>query len=101
MEAPARTGDRLMKIALLDDYQGLALACADWPGIVTPAEVTVFRDTIADADALVARLRDLEVIGIMRERTPFLRALLECMPKLKLLVTTGHHNDSKNGRPHV
>src|SRR3546814_15151789 len=49
---------RAMKIALLDDYQGVALACADWPGIVPQAEVTVFRDTIADADALVARLRD-------------------------------------------
>src|SRR3546814_1409760 len=93
MEAPARTGDRLMKIALLDDYQGVALACADWPGIVPQAEVTVFRDTIADADALVARLRDFEVIGIMRERTPFPRALLERLPKLKLLVTTGHRND--------
>src|SRR3546814_7441839 len=39
---------RAMKIALLDDYQGVALACADWPGIVPQAEVTVFRDTIAD-----------------------------------------------------
>src|SRR3546814_4670866 len=98
MEAPARTGDRLMKIALLDDYQGGALACADWPGIVPQAEVTVFRDTNADADALVARLRDFEVIGIMRERTPFPRALLERLPKLKLLVTTGHRNDSVDVR---
>src|SRR3546814_19098563 len=81
-----------MKIALLDDYQGVALACADWPGIVPQAEVTVFRDTIADADALVARLRDFEVIGIMRARTPFPRALLECLPKLKLMVPPGHRH---------
>src|SRR3546814_15976555 len=93
MEAPARTGDRLMKIALLDDYQGVALACADWPGIVPQAEVTVFRDTIAHAHALVARLRDFVVIGIIRGRTTFPRALPECMLKLTLLVTPGNTNE--------
>jgi phosphoglycerate dehydrogenase-like enzyme len=83
-----------MRIALLDDYQGVALTCADWPGILPQAEITVFRDTLTDQDALVARLADFEIIGIMRERTPFPRALLERLPKLKLLVTTGHRNDS-------
>src|SRR3546814_15059180 len=83
-----------MKIALLDDYQGVALACADWNAILPGADVTAFRDTLTDRDALVARLQDFEIIGIMRERTPFPRALLERLPKLKLLVTTGHRNDS-------
>ena len=83
-----------MKIALLDDYQGVALTCADWPGILPQAEITVFRDTLTDQDALAARLQDFEIIGIMRERTPFPRALLERLPKLKLLVTTCHRNDS-------
>lgn len=81
-----------MKIALLDDYQGVALDCADWSSLQTKAEVVVFRDTITDRDALVERLKDFEVIGIMRERTPFPAALLERLPKLKLLVTTGHRN---------
>ncbi len=83
-----------MKIALLDDYQGVALSCADWAAVQAKAEVTVFRDTITDLEALVARLQDFEIIGIMRERTPFPRALLERLPKLKLLVTTGHRNAS-------
>lgn len=83
-----------MKIALLDDYQGVALGCADWSAVQAKAEVTVFRDTITDPEALVARLQDFEIIGIMRERTPFPRALLERLPRLKLLLTTGHRNAS-------
>jgi len=83
-----------MKIALLDDYQGVALSCADWSELQAKAEVAVFRDTITDADALVERLRDFEIIGIMRERTPFPKTLLERLLKLKLLVTTGHRNAS-------
>ncbi|MGF1628094.1 MAG: D-2-hydroxyacid dehydrogenase family protein [Kiloniellaceae bacterium] len=83
-----------MKIALLDDYQGVALSRADWPGIVPQGEITVFRDTLTDPEALAARLKDFEIIGIMRERTPFPRSLIERLPNLKLLVTTGHRNDS-------
>ena len=83
-----------MKIALLDDYQGVALDCADWSAVQTKAEITVFCDTITDIDALAARLAPFEILGIMRERTPFPRALLERLPSLKLLVTTGHRNAS-------
>ena len=83
-----------MKVALLDDYQGVALSCADWSAVQSKAEITVFRDTITGLDALAERLKDFAVIGIMRERTPFPKALLERLPKLKLLVTTGHRNDS-------
>lgn len=81
-----------MKIALLDDYQGVALDCADWTAVEAKGEITVFRDTLTDLDALVARLEDFDIIGIMRERTPFPRKLLERLPKLKLLATTGHRN---------
>jgi phosphoglycerate dehydrogenase-like enzyme len=83
-----------VKIAILDDYQGVALDCADWSAVEAKGEITVFRDTITDRDALVARLADFDIICIMRERTPFPRALLERLPKLKLLVTTGHRNAS-------
>jgi phosphoglycerate dehydrogenase-like enzyme len=81
-----------MKIALLDDYQGVALDSADWSDLRQQAEIVVFRDTITGLDALVERLKSFEIIGIMRERTPFPKALLERLPKLKLLVTTGHRN---------
>jgi len=83
-----------MKIALLDDYQGVALKSADWPGLLPGADITVFNDTITDPDALVARLEGFQILGIKRERTPFPRALLERLPDLKLLVTTGHRNAS-------
>lgn len=81
-----------MKIAVLDDYQGVALSCADWSAVEAKGEITVFRDTITDRNALVARLEGFDIIAIMRERTPFPRALLERLPRLKLLATTGHRN---------
>ncbi|MEQ8355987.1 MAG: D-2-hydroxyacid dehydrogenase family protein [Kiloniellaceae bacterium] len=83
-----------MKIALLDDYQGVALDCADWSALQGKADITVFRDTITDLETLVERLAPFEIIGIMRERTPFPGALLERLPSLKLLATTGHRNAS-------
>lgn len=82
----------MVKIAVLDDYQRVARRFADWS--VLPAEVTVFHDHLADEDALATRLRDFAVIAIMRERTPFGRALIARLPKLRLLITSGGHNAS-------
>ena len=82
-----------MKIAILDDYQDLALRIADW-SVLEGAEITVFNDTISDESALVARLESFAVIGAMRERTPFPRSLQEKLPNLELLVTTGMRNAS-------
>ena len=82
-----------MKIAILDDYQDLALRIADW-SVLEGAEITVFNDTISDESALVARLKPFAAIAAMRERTPFPRSLLESLPNLKLLVTTGMRNAS-------
>jgi phosphoglycerate dehydrogenase-like enzyme len=78
-----------MRVAVLDDYQGVALEYATWPAEV---EVTVFEDHIAADDELVARLQDFEAVVAMRERTPFTRARLERLPNLELLVTTGMAN---------
>jgi phosphoglycerate dehydrogenase-like enzyme len=58
------------------------------------ADVTAYADHLDDEDALVARLADAEVIVAMRERTPFQRSLIERLPKLRLLVTTGARNAS-------
>lgn len=80
-----------MRIAILDDYQGVAMSSADW-GSISDAEVTTFTDHLDDIEALAGRLRDFEVIVAMRERTPFPRALLERLDKLKLLITTGGRN---------
>jgi phosphoglycerate dehydrogenase-like enzyme len=81
----------LKRLAILDDYQDVTLAMGPWdrlPGL----EKTVFRDTIADREALVARLMPFDAILAMRERTPFPRALIERLPNLKLLITTGERN---------
>jgi phosphoglycerate dehydrogenase-like enzyme len=79
-------------IAVLDDYQGVALQMADWSVLPSDCRVQVFRDHLSDCDALVERLHAFEVITCMRERTPFPRGLLERLPDLRLLVTTGMRN---------
>jgi len=81
-----------MQIAVLDDYQGVALTSADWSALQARAEVTTYHDHLTDEDALVERLHDAEVIVLMRERTPMPRRLFERLPSLRLLVTTGMGN---------
>lgn len=82
------------RVALLDDYQGVALSMADWKSLPTGTEVVVFKDHLADEAALAARLADFDIIMALRERTPFPRSLLERLPKLKLLITAGMRNAS-------
>jgi lactate dehydrogenase-like 2-hydroxyacid dehydrogenase len=89
-----------IKLAVLDDYQGIA--APHFESLKPSFEVTVFRDTFLpynhpstsdDAkQALVNRLKPFTVISTMRERTPFPAALLDKLPNLKLLLTTGHRN---------
>ncbi len=75
----------MTRIAVLDDYQEVALDLADWSGL----DVTVFSEPLADPAAALA---DFEIICVMRERTPFSRDLFEQLPRLNLLVTTGARN---------
>jgi len=82
-----------IKVAVLDDYQGVALSMADWKSLGPGVSVHTFRDSIP-ADALADRLRDFAIIVAMRERTPFPRTLIERLSSLKLLVTTGRRNAS-------
>ena len=67
-----------MKIAILDDYQNVALEMADWTDLKRRAEITVFNDHISDFDALVRRLEPFDVICVMRERTPIRRTRPAC-----------------------
>ena len=83
-----------MRVAVLDDYQSVAESLADWSQLPSDAEVTFFSDHLASEDALAQRLADFDVVMGMRERTPFQRTLLERLPKLRLLVTTGRRNAS-------
>ena len=86
----------MARIAILDDYQGVALRMADWSAVQRQATIDVFSDTVSDAEALVARLLPFDVLCVMRERTPLPRAILERLPNLKLIVSTGPKNASIN-----
>ena len=83
-----------MKVAILDDYQNVALTMADWSRVENKAEVTVFTDHVSDPDAVVARLQPFDVLCVMRERTPLPRQILERLPRLKMIASTGPGNAS-------
>ena len=83
-----------MKIAILDDYQQVAKQSADWGSLAAGTQVDSFADTLAEHGALVKRLEPYDVIIAMRERTRFSSQVLEALPNLKLLVSTGGRNPS-------
>src|SRR6202049_3720287 len=83
-----------MKIAILDDYQNVALEMADWSVLSKRAEITVFNDHVSEPSALVERLLPFDVVCAMRERTPLPRHVIERLPNLKLIASTGPGNAS-------
>ena len=89
MSAPAPVP---VSVAVLDDYQDVALSVADWSPLAGRAQVTRYTDHLADVGALAARLAGADVVVVMRERTPFPAELLARLPRLRLLVTTGMAN---------
>src|ERR1700759_2675077 len=81
-----------MRIAILDDYQNVALGYADWKSLPGSPEITVFTEHISRHELLAATLRPFDVIVAMRERTAFPASLLALLPDLSLLVTPGMGN---------
>jgi D-3-phosphoglycerate dehydrogenase len=81
------------RVAVLDDYQNVALTLADW-SVLKDVEVDVFNRPLGDMDAVAKALAGHSIVCAMRERTPFPRALFEKLPNLKLLITTGMRNAS-------
>jgi phosphoglycerate dehydrogenase-like enzyme len=84
----------MLRAAILDDYQKVALKLADWSAIVKDVEVKVFTAPIGNDDAVIKALQGFAIVNMMRERTPFLRKVIEGLPDLKLLITTGARNAS-------
>ncbi|TAJ81771.1 D-2-hydroxyacid dehydrogenase family protein [Reyranella sp.] len=79
-----------MKLALLDDYQKVALRLADWDRLRKRCiEITVFNEPFASVDDAAQKLAPFEILGLLRERTAFPRALIEKLPNLKFMVLTG------------
>src|ERR1700733_15724613 len=83
-----------LRCAILDDYQNLALSFADWSKVSGDIDITVFNQHLGSADQVAAALKDFPIVCAMRERTAFPRAVLDALPELKLLVTTGMRNAS-------
>jgi phosphoglycerate dehydrogenase-like enzyme len=81
-----------LKVAVLDDYQGVALSYADWSRVQAACDVTVFDRNLESVEAAATALADFDVICLMRERMPVPAALVERLPKLKLIAVTGAHN---------
>jgi phosphoglycerate dehydrogenase-like enzyme len=78
----------------LDDYQGVALNMADWSAVTARAQLDIYNDHLADLDAVAKRLHPYDIICVMRERTPLRRELIERLPNLKLIASTGPRNAS-------
>jgi phosphoglycerate dehydrogenase-like enzyme len=84
----------MIRAAILDDYQNVAMSFADWSPIAKDVEVKVFTEPFKNRDEAIKALQGFAVIVGMRERTPFPRAMIEALPDLKLLITTGARNNS-------
>jgi phosphoglycerate dehydrogenase-like enzyme len=84
----------MVRAAILDDYQNVALKFADWSPIAKDVEVKVFNAPLGDDAAVIKALQGFAVVNMMRERTPFNRKVIEGLPDLKLLITTGARNAS-------
>ncbi|MGJ4900635.1 D-2-hydroxyacid dehydrogenase family protein [Bradyrhizobium sp. HKCCYLS2058] len=81
-----------LRCAILDDYYDTALSLADWPRLADRVDVTAFTQPFGNEEAAASGLADADIICAMRERTPLPRSLIERLPKLKLLVTSGMRN---------
>jgi phosphoglycerate dehydrogenase-like enzyme len=82
------------KIAVLDDYQNAALESADWTVLRDRTDITVFQDHLDDTDAVIERLLPFDIVCVMRERTPLPRNVVERLPNLKFIASTGPVNAS-------
>jgi D-3-phosphoglycerate dehydrogenase len=84
----------MVRAAVLDDYQNVSLKFADWSALAKDVEVKVFTAPIGGDEAVIKALQGFTVVCMMRERTPFNRKVIEGLPDLKLLITTGARNAS-------
>lgn len=81
-----------LRCAILDDYQQIALNIVDWSHLSNVIDITSFNLHFSNDDDLIEAVYDKEIIMLMRERTPFSRAIFERLPNLKLLITSGSRN---------
>jgi phosphoglycerate dehydrogenase-like enzyme len=83
-----------VRCAILDDYQNVALKLADWSEVKDRVEIKVFTEHLGAPDKVIAALQGFDIIVAMRERTGFQKTVIDALPNLKLLITTGMRNAS-------
>jgi len=83
-----------VRAAILDDYQNVALKLADWSSVNKDVEIKVFDQPFKSQGEAIKALQGFAIVVGMRERTPFPRQVIEALPDLKLLITTGMKNNS-------
>ena len=83
-----------VRCAILDDYQNVVLKVADWSKVKGDVDIKVFNAHLGGPDNVIAALKGFQVVVAMRERTGFPRKVIEALPDLKLLITTGMRNAS-------
>ena len=83
---------KLHRCAILDDYQNVALGLADWASLEGEVELTVFNAPLGAPEEIARALQGFDMVVLMRERTAFPRRLIEALPDLKLLISTGKRN---------
>ncbi|GAC1342349.1 MAG: D-2-hydroxyacid dehydrogenase family protein [Acetobacteraceae bacterium] len=83
-----------MRVAVMDDWQGVALASADWAPLQARAEVVVLSKPLPGEDAAAAALAGFDVLIPMRERTPLPGSLIARLPRLRMIALTGHRSPS-------
>jgi phosphoglycerate dehydrogenase-like enzyme len=84
----------MVRAAILDDYQNIAMKMADWSAIAKDVEIKVFNKPFTSQDEVIKSLQGFAIVVGMRERTAFPRKVIEALPELKLLITTGARNNS-------
>lgn len=84
----------MTKVAVLDDWQGVARTSADWSALQARAEVVFFAQAFENEADAVRQLADFDIVLSMRERTPLPGSLIDRLPKLRMLGMTGARNAS-------
>src|ERR1700693_736634 len=91
-----------VRCAILDDYQNVVLKVADWSKVKGDVDIKVFNEHLGGPDKVIAALQGFQIVVAMRERTGFPKQVIDALPDLKLLITTGMRNasiDPEAGRP--
>jgi D-3-phosphoglycerate dehydrogenase len=83
-----------VRCAILDDYQNVVLKIADWSKVKDDVEFKVFNAHLGGPDKVITALQGFQIVVAMRERTGFPKQVIDALPDLKLLITTGMRNAS-------